>query len=600
MNYELKRKIQRVFARSRRFLKQRLGISTTILLLSFFTGIFGATAAIVIKNLLHLNISLLNDIMSGGDFRYLYLIFPFLGIIFTIVFVTKIVKDNISHGVSIALKSISKSSGKLRGHNIYSSIVASSMTVGFGGSVGLEAPIVLTGSAIGSNLGKLFNLSPKSTTTLLACGSAAAMAAIFKAPIAAIVFAIEVLMLDLTSSVLLPLLISAATGTVLSILFLGENVMFTECFTSAFNLKNIPLYILLGLLTAAISVYFLRMLRLVERLFRKIKAKYIKAVVGGIALGALILLFPVFYGEGYENINLLLQGNALSFFAASPISRIGGGDLHLFFIIFLVGVIMLKVFATAATTGAGGIGGVFAPSLFVGAFVGFLLAEIGNHYFNLGLPYPNFVLAGMAGVMAGVMHAPLTAIFLIAELSTGYSLLIPLMITASISYLGVRPFEKHSVYTRQLAETGTLRTHNKDKFAMQKLNLMALIDTNVMTIPQRSSLRDYTSYIAQSKRNLFVVVNEKNKFAGLLVMDDHREILFNQELYDLVKVTDLMIQPDVFVYDTDSGEEIIEKFKATHNFNLPVITKEKDYLGFLSKARLLGAYKDLIAEESED
>ncbi|MCQ2286826.1 MAG: chloride channel protein [Bacteroidales bacterium] len=583
----------------RNFFKDKFGITTTILLLSFFTGIFGATAAIIIKNLLHFNVTTLNQVLLVTEYRNIYLAFPLVGILLTIWFVRNVVKDNISHGVSIVLKAIAKSDGKLRFHNIYSSIVASSITVGFGGSVGLEAPIVLTGSAIGSNLGKLFHLSRKDTTMLLACGSTAAMAAIFKAPIAAIVFAIEVLMLDLTSAALLPLLISAATGTVLSILFLGENVMFTECHTAAFNLKNIPFYLVLGLLSGVFSIYFLRMLRVVERLFSKIKKIFLRALLGGGALGGLIYVFPVFYGEGYENISMLLQpGGTMKLFADSPFAFVGSSTS--IFLLFIFGVIVLKVFATAFTTGAGGNGGVFAPSLFVGAFLGAFLVEVFNRFFGLNLPLSNFVLAGMAGVMAGVMHAPLTAIFLIAELSTGYSLLIPLMITASISYLSVRPFEKYSVYTRRLAEKGVLRTHNKDVFAMRQLNISRLIDKNITTVPISASLRQYTEYVAQSKRNIFVVLDENETFAGLLVMDDHREMLFRQDLYDLGLVKDLMFAPDVVVYDTDSGEEIVKKFQETKNFNLPVITQERKYVGFLSKANVLTAYKDVIASESED
>ena len=595
----LKRAYFHHIARLRKFCKEKFGITTTVLMLSFFTGIFGAAAAIVIKNLLFLNVTFLNRVISATQYRYIYLAFPLIGIILTILFVRHFVKDNISHGVSIVLKAIAKSGGKLRSHNVYSSIVASSLTVGFGGSVGLEAPIVLTGSAIGSNLGKLFNLSRKETTLLLACGSTAAMAAIFKAPVAAIVFALEVLMLDLTNAALLPLLISAATGTVMSMLFLGANVMFPECHPSAFNMINIPFYILLGLFSGAISIYFLRMLRFVERSFSKIKLAPVRTVVGGLALGVMIFLFPVFYGEGYENIMLLLKnGGAAQMFANSPWAFVEANPLVI--VIFLLAILLLKVFATAFTTGAGGIGGVFAPSLFVGAFLGAALAMSVNALTGLNLPLANFVLAGMSGLMAGIMHAPLTAIFLIAELSTGYNLLIPLMITSSISYLSVRPFEKYSVYARQLAGKGILRTHNKDVFAIRQLNIQRLIDKNIATISINSTLRDYTKVVAQSKRNIFVVLDHNDDFAGLLLMDEHREMLFRQDLYDLVLVRDLMYKPDVVVYDSDSGEDIIKKFRETQNFNLPVITKEGKYVGFLSKANVLTAYRQVIASESED
>ena len=596
---DLKKRITVNLAKGRRYIKQHLGIPNTVLLLSVFTGIFGATVAIIIKNLLHFTTDSLSRTFPDAQLNYLYLAFPLIGIILTMLFVTRIVNDDLSHGVSIVLKSMCKSGGKLRRHNMYSSMISSSITVGFGGSVGLEAPIVLTGSAVGSNLAQFFNLSPKYTRLLLACGSAAAMSAIFKAPIAGIVFALEVLMLDLTAAAILPLLISAATGTVLSILFLGENVMFNVTTTEAFMVKNIPFYIILGILAGIISVYFMRVLRGVEKQFRKISNKWLKAIVGGSLLGGLIFLFPTFYGEGYEVISTLLSdGETHLLFNNSPLY--GYLDNQAFFFIFLALIVLLKVFASALTTASGGVGGVFAPSLFVGAFLGFFVAKIGNAYLGLNLPVANLTLAGMAGVMTGVMHAPLTGIFLIAELSVGYSLLIPLMVTSSLAYITTRNFEKYSVYTKPLADKGVLITHNKDKFAMQKIDWRRLIDKNISTISVDASLREYAVLVSQSKRNIFVVIDNFGLFAGLLVMDDHRDKLFTPELYDKIMVRELMFEPEMFIYDTDTGEDIIRKFKCTNNFNMPVITKDHHYIGFLSKAKILTAYKEFIAEESED
>jgi CIC family chloride channel protein len=591
-------KIEVRFARLRRFAKKRVGIKGMVLILSFFTGVFGATAAIVIKNLLHFTATTLSKAFPEVNYHYLYLIFPLVGIILTVLFVKYYVKDNLSHGVSIVLKSICRNNGKLRRHNMYTSIVASSITVGFGGSVGLEAPIVLTGSAIGSNLARAFNLNAKNSILLLACGCTAAVAAIFKAPVAALVFAIEVLMLDLTVSAILPLLISAVTGTVLSLLFLGDNVMFNVPYMHSFIIRNIPVYIALGVMTGLVSIFFLRTLRFIERLFLSIKRLWLKMAFGGLALGVLILLFPMFYGEGYENINALFEGHAYALFDKSPLFPLF--KFHLIFVGALAGVFLIKVIAMALTTASGGVGGVFAPSLFIGAFVGYFVAEVCNTYLGMDLPYTNFVLAGMAGVMTGVMHAPLTAIFLIAELSGGYSLLIPLMITSLVSFMSVYPFEKYSVYTRKLAEQGALKTHNKDKFALKKIDWKRLIDHDILTISAGSSLGEYTQAIAQSKRNLFVVLDKAQHFAGLLVMDDHRDIIFRQELHECVKVTDLMIEPDTFIYDTDSGEEMLHKFTRTGNFNLPVINRNREYIGFLSKAKVLAAYQDVIAAESED
>ncbi len=579
-----------VFVRLRNFMKRKLGLHHTILILSFFVGIFGATAAIIVKNLMHFTVSGLNDAFPNAQVNYLYLAFPIIGIILTVIYTRRIVKDNIGHGVTIVLKSMCKSESKLRSHNMYSSMIASTLTVGFGGSVGLEAPMVLTGSAIGSNLARLFNLNAKNTMLLLACGCTAALAAIFKAPITAIVFAIEVLMLDLTSAALLPLL--------LSISFLGDTVTFNIANTQAFFLKNIPFYIILGILTGLISIYFLRLLRFIEKSFRKIKWISLRILIGGIGLGVLILIFPVLFGEGYESVNALLKGNVMDLFEKSPLFQIS--QTHLMMLIFLILVVFIKVIATALTTSAGGIGGVFAPTLFVGAFVGYLVAEISNYYFGFSLPHINFVLAGMAGVMSGVMLAPFSAIFLIAEISSGYSLLIPLMITSLISYLCVTPVEKYSVYTRVLAEKGNLKTHNKDKFALKKINWSSIIDDNITTLPLHSTLGEFTQYIAKSRRNLFVVLDEQQKFAGLLVMDDHRDKIFNQDLYDKILVDELMIEPEEFIYDTDTGNELIEKFNRTKNFNMPVITHERDYIGFLSKAKVLNLYRDFIAADSED
>ncbi|MCQ2286716.1 MAG: chloride channel protein, partial [Bacteroidales bacterium] len=321
-------------------------------------------------------------------------------------------------------------------------------------------------------------------------------------------------------------------------------------------------------------------------------------LIGGFGLGVLILVFPVLFGEGYESVNALLKGNVMDLFEKSPLFQIS--QTHLMMLIFLILVVFIKVIATALTTSAGGIGGVFAPTLFVGAFVGYLVAEISNYYFGFSLPHINFVLAGMAGVMSGVMLAPFSAIFLIAEISSGYSLLIPLMITSLISYLCVTPVEKYSVYTRVLAEKGNLKTHNKDKFALKKINWSSIIDDNITTLPLHSTLGEFTQYIAKSRRNLFVVLDEQQKFAGLLVMDDHRDKIFNQDLYDKILVDELMIEPEEFIYDTDTGNELIEKFNRTKNFNMPVITHERDYIGFLSKAKVLNLYRDFIAADSED
>ena len=586
------------FVAIKNWITRTLG-KNTLLFLSFFVGVCGATVAIVVKNLLYYTNYLLSTAFPEAQVNYYYLAFPLVGIILTVIFVKFAVKDNINHGVSIVLNAISNYNGKLRPHNIYSSMVAASVTVGFGGSVGLEAPIVLTGSAVGSNLARLFNLQPKQTILLLACGSSAAMAAIFKAPVASIVFAIEVLMIDLTASTAVPLLISAATGTILSLLFLGEDVMLTNTPVTPFRLYNVWIYIVLGMAAGLVSVYFLRASRLVDRIFSKLKRQWLRLLIGSVLLGGLIFIFPVFYGEGYESIGMLTRGDTVGLFKNSPLFSFMESDFEFFFL-FLAGIVLIKVIATAITTASGGVGGVFAPSLFVGAFLGFLLSQMLNHYFGLSLPVTNCVLAGMAGLLAGVMHAPLTGIFLIAELTAGYGLLIPLMVTSPIAYITSRIFEKHSVYTRTLAERGRLKTHNKDKFAVRKIDFMNLLDKNVSTVPLSATLRQFVDVIAGSKRNIFVVLDDNKKFVGLLLMDDHRDVIFQQQLYDSYYVRDLLYVPDVVVFDTDTAEQMVSKFQQTKNFNLPVITRDGNYLGFLSRARVLDVYKDVIAEESDD
>ncbi|MDR0207229.1 MAG: chloride channel protein [Bacteroidales bacterium] len=593
------------FSKLRRNCKQKLGITNTILLLSFFTGVFGATAAIIIKNLLYFSASylandftasVLSKIFPRVQHNYLYLAFPLIGIILTIYYVKRFVKDDVRHGVSKVLGAISNNNGKLSQHNMYSSMIGSSITVGFGGSVGLEAPMVLTGSAIGSNLAQYFKMSPKNTVLLLACGCTAAFAAVFKAPIAALVFAIEMLMIDFTAATVLPLMVAAATGIVLSILFMGHNVMFTVPADAAFYVKNVPYYIILGVFTALISLYFIRTLRAIESWFSKMKRKYLKGILGGLFLGGLIFFFPMFYGEGYISINEILSSTTPELlFKNSPLFSLT--NLPLLFLGLILAIILLKVIAMAITMASGGVGGTFAPSLFIGGFCGFFVAHLLNLFFGLHLPYINFVLAGMAGIMSGVMLTPLTAIFLTAELSIGYSLLIPLMITSSISYLIVSPIEKYSLYGKKLAEKGELKTHNKDFYAMRKVDWRNLIDNDVATIPIHSTLRDYTLLIANSTRNLFVVIREQ-KFAGLLVMDFHRDIIFDQNKYDSVCVIDLMIEPEEFIFETDSTRTVLDKFKRTGNHNLPIIKEDRTYVGFLSSVKVLTAYQDFIAEES--
>ncbi len=578
--------------------EQNISHQNFILILSIFIGFVSAIAAIILKNVVHYTAYLLHNTFTPDNYNYLFLIFPTIGITLTVIFVKYGIKAKISHGVSRILWAISQNKGKIDRHNTWSSLVASTLTVGFGGSVGLEAPIVYTGSAIGSNIASAFKLDTRSRILLLACGSAGAMAAIFKAPIAAIVFAIEVLMIDLTTASLLPLLLSSVAGTTLSFFLLGNSVMFSYTITTGFKIENIPFYILLGGFTGIIAIYFTKTSGYIESLFKKISSSRKKIIIGGMLLSVLIFVFPLLYGEGYDSINAILngQGDAIIFNSLFWDYR----NNSWIFLLFLLLVLFFKVIAMATTNGAGGVGGIFAPSLFMGGIAGYFVAMFLKIVFNIDVPVENFVLAGMAGVMSGVMHSPLTAIFLIAELTSGYQLFIPLMITSAISFITIIPFEPHSLYTKRLAARGELITHHKDKAALSQISIIKIIETNFSTINKEMTLREFVTVIAKSKRNIFPVIDQKNRFLGLVAIDEIRDVIFNTELYDNLYVKDLMIKPETSITPDESMQEVVKKFRITGYYNMPVIEKTGIYVGFISRANLYTNYKDIIEEISED
>ena len=569
-----------------------------VLLLSLVIGIIAALSAVVLKNLVFYTSYFLRNSFRPESFNYLYLIFPTVGIILTVLFVKYVVKDKISHGVSRILWAISQNKGKIARHNTWSSLVASTLTVGFGGSVGLEAPIVYTGSAIGSNIGRIFKLDTRSQILLLACGATGAMAAIFKAPIAAIVFAIEVLMVDLTTASLMPLLVASVAGTTLSFFLLGRSVMFTYTVSSQFQLQNIPFYIALGVFTGLISLYFIKTSGIIESFFKRISRTTIRIIVGGVVLSILIFLFPLLYGEGYDSLTAILngKGDTLLFNTFFYNYRTNG----LFFLVFLLLVLVFKIWAMATTNGAGGVGGVFAPSLFMGGISGYFVAMFIKIVFKIDLPIENFVLAGMAGVMSGVMHSPLTAIFLIAELTSGYQLFVPLMITSALSFITVMPFEPHSIYSKRLAARGELITHHKDKAALHQINVKEIIETNFSIVFQNDSLRELVQAISQSKRNIFPVIDNNKKFIGVVSLDEIRDVIFNTELYDSVFVTNLMFMPETSITPDESMDSVVKKFRSTGYYNMPVVDEKGKYYGFISRANLYTNYKDIIENISED
>jgi CIC family chloride channel protein len=569
-----------------------------VLILSFLVGIFCALAAHILKSAIHLLHNLVSQGFSQGNLNYLYLAAPITGIALASFFVRYIVKDDISHGVTKILYAISQRKSRIKPHNIWSSMVASSLTIGFGGSVGAEAPIVLTGSAIGSNLGRLFNMNQKTLLLLVGCGASGAIAGIFKAPIAGVLFTLEVLMLDLTMASIIPLLISAVTASLVTYFLSGYDFMFGFNLTDPFAVNRVPFYILLGVTCGFVSLYFTRGMVRLESFFASLNTPFKKLLVGGVMLSLLIFFLPPLYGEGYETIRYLLNGQ-IDMVTENSIFYAFRENFPMI-VLFLILIVFFKIFASAATNGSGGTGGIFAPSLFVGCVTGYITAYVIN-YFNLAkLPEKNFALAGMAGVMAGVMHAPLTGTFLIAELTGGYALFTSLMITTVTAYITIIAFEPHSLYAMRLAQKGELLTHHKDKSVLTLLKTNNLIETDLQIVHPDMYLRDVIEVISKSKRNIFPVVNDNGNLVGIITLDEIRNIMFRPELYDRFKVSKLMITPPGFVYLNDPMEKVMLLFEKTQAWNLPVLDEERKYIGFVSKAKIFNAYRDVLVKMSDE
>ena len=578
--------------------EQKISEKQFILILSFLVGIFCALAAYVLKSAIHILHKLVSQGFSQGNLNYLYLATPIIGIALASLFVRYIVKDDISHGVTKILYAISQRKSRIKRHNIWSSMIASSLTIGFGGSVGAEAPIVLTGSAIGSNLGRLFNMNQKTLLLLVGCGASGAIAGIFKAPIAGVLFTLEVLMLDLTMASIIPLLISAVTASVVTYFLSGSDFMFGFTLTDPFAIERVPFYILLGAICGFVSLYFTRGMVKLESFFASLNSPFKKLLVGGVMLSLLIFFLPPLYGEGYETIRYLLTGQADMTTQNSVFYAFR--ESFPMIILFLFLIVFFKIFASAATNGSGGTGGIFAPSLFVGCVTGYVTAHVIN-YFNLSkLPEKNFALAGMAGVMAGVMHAPLTGTFLIAELTGGYALFLGLMITTITAYIIIIAFEPHSLYAMRLAQKGELLTHHKDKSVLTLLKTGNLIETDLQIVRPDMYLRDVIELISKSKRNIFPVVNDTDNLVGIITLDEIRNIMFRPELYDRFKVSKLMISPPGFVNLNDPMEKVMLLFEKTQAWNLPVLDEERKYIGFVSKAKIFNAYRDVLVRMSDE
>lgn len=572
-----------------------------ILILSFLVGIFTAFAALILKYLIHQIQYLLTENFDTTEANYLYLLYPVIGIFLAGWFVRNIVKDDIGHGVTKILYAISRRQGRIKRHNIWSSTIASAITIGFGGSVGAEAPIVLTGSAIGSNLGSVFKMEHRTLLLLLGCGAAGAIAGIFKAPIAGVVFTLEVLMIDLTMSSLLPLLISSVTAATVSYVLTGTEALFKFHLDHPFELGRIPYVILLGIFCGLISLYFTRTMNAIEGVFSKLTTPYKKFALGGIMLSVLIFLFPPLYGEGYDTINLLLTGTSAADWDTVMNNSMFYGYGHLL-LVYLSLIIIFKVFASSATNGGGGCGGIFAPSLYLGCIAGFIFSYFSNGSGHFPyLPEKNFALMGMAGVMSGVMHAPLTGVFLIAELTGGYDLFLPLIIVSVSSYLTIIVFEPHSIYSMRLAKKGELITHHKDKAVLTLMKMENVVEQDFVVVHPEMELGELIKAISASHRNVFPVTDKRTGvLLGIVLLDDIRNIMFRQELYHRYTVNKLMTSAPAKIYDTDDMEQVMQIFDSTQAWNLPVINEEGQYKGFISKSKIFNSYRQVLVNFSEE
>jgi len=568
-----------------------------LLLLSVVIGIITGIIATIIKNTVWLTKRLVNRIVSDEVHNYIYFILPVIGILLTVLVVKYLIKKPVRHGVPNVLNSIANRNGVLSNHNMYSSIITSSLTVGFGGSVGLEGPTVATGAAFGSWISRVFRLEYRNTILMLACASAGAMAAIFKAPIAAIVFAIEVIMIDMTAFSLVPLLLSSASAVVTSYFFMGQDVLYPFDVEKTFSLDKLPYYILLGIFSGLVSAYFTKVYLFIADLFEKIKKARLRLLVGGFSLGTIIFLFPSLFGEGYEAINSCLDGNLKYLFNSSIFYDFQDSVFAVF--LLLAAVILFKAVATSLTFASGGVGGIFAPTLFMGANAGMLFARIVNMTGIKELNSNNFALIGMAGLITGVLHAPLTGIFLIADISGGYKLFVPLMITATFAFVTTSVFTKNSVYHYQLARRKELMTHDKDKAVLQRMHVTNLIENDFEVLSPDSTLRDLTDVISRAHRDLFPVVDREGRLKGMVKMDDIRHLIFRPELYDKVQVSHLMYMPEHFISPSDSMEVVADKFETSGRYNIAVLDEGK-YLGFISRARVFSSYRKNIRHLSHD
>lgn len=571
------------------------------IILALFIGLFASVAAFI----LHFIIKEIQVLLTAGfstvTYNWLYLVFPVIGIFLTSLFVRYVVKDNISHGITRILYAISSKRSRLKPHNCWTSVIASAITIGFGGSVGAEAPIVLTGSSIGSNLGQLFKMDNKTLMLLVGCGAAAAIAGIFKAPIAGLVFTLEVLMVDLSMASLLPILVASVTATCFTYIFMGSDSLFSFHLDGEWIVERVPACILLGVSCGLVSLYFIRMMTSCEGVFARLKDhRYAKLLLGGLMLSSLIFIFPVLYGEGYSAINILLNSNTEADWNTLLNNSLFYGHGQLL-IIFVALVVLTKVVATSATNGGGGCGGTFAPSLFVGAFSGFLFARIWNiQQLGLYVPEKNFTLLGMAGVMAGVMHAPLTGIFLIAEITNGYDLFIPLMIVSTCSVMTISVFEPHSIYAMRLARQGKLITHHTDKAALTLMSLDSVVENDYIAVTADMPLGKLVNVISKSHSSFIPVLDSAGCILGEVDITKIRHIMFRSELYTKFCVMQIMTPVPAKVGINDRMEDVMKKFEIKNTNYLPVVDINNRLMGYISRSRVFSLYRKMVEDLSAE
>lgn len=585
----------------RRRHKDKISDERLVLFISFLVGIFTALAGWTLKWIIHNIEHLLTYGFSSTGANWLNLIFPVVGIGITLLFIRYVVRDDISHGVTKILFALARNNSKIKLHNTYTSVLASAITIGFGGSVGAEAPIVLTGSAIGSNLGRLFHLSGRHMMLLVGCGAAGAVAGIFKAPIAGLVFVLEVLMIDLTMGALLPLLVSCVTAAAVTFSLSGMGSVFEFHLIDPFIVGRIPAYLFLGICCGLVALYFTRTMNWLEGIFRDLKVPYKKFLLGGVMLSILIFLFPSLYGEGYTLIELLLNGRSMEEWQQAMDGSFFAGHARLL-LPYLILVILMKVFASTATNGGGGCGGIFAPSLFLGCVAGFVFARLWNFYAPFGIEVSecNFAMMGMCGLMSGVMHAPLTGIFLIAELTGGYGMFVPLMMVAVMAYLTIKVFEPHSIYAMRLARRGELLTHHADRSVLTLMSMDSVIEKSDKVLYPDQTLGDVASLVAESKGYVFPVVNRQLQLVGIMRLDDIRHLVFRPELFQRFRVSQLMIEPPAILHMDSNMDAVIHTFDSTRSWNLPVVDSEGFFVGFIRKSTILSVYRRILSDYSND